>query len=96
MSHLRVRRGCDPQEFHELRTDFSRGFVLCPVARIVEFETSNETGKADADLLLGKWTKLSRAIRLLRDVKEGWVIFAPFQAADKTGSVALISGRRLS
>jgi hypothetical protein len=43
-----------PQEFHELITDQVRGFVLYPVANIVEFEPPNETGKAGAHLVHGK------------------------------------------
>ena len=39
------------QELHELVTDLGRGFVLYPVAHIVEFEPSHKTGKAGAHLV---------------------------------------------
>jgi hypothetical protein len=41
------------QELHELVTDLGRGFVLYPVAHIVEFETPDQTGKAGAELFEG-------------------------------------------
>jgi hypothetical protein len=36
------------QELHELFVDLSRGFVLHPVAHIVDLEISDETGEASA------------------------------------------------
>jgi hypothetical protein len=42
------------QELHELVADLVRGFVLYPVAHIVEFEFANETGKAGAHLVHGR------------------------------------------
>ena len=56
------------QELHELITDLGRGFVLYPVAYIVEFENPHETGKADAEFFKG-WIERSQAIRLSRNVK---------------------------
>jgi hypothetical protein len=41
------------QELHELVADLGRGFVLYPVAYMVEFETPHETGKAGAELFEG-------------------------------------------
>jgi hypothetical protein len=52
------------QELHELVTDLGRGFVLYPVAHIVEFETPHKTGKAGAELVHGQWIELLQAIRL--------------------------------
>ena len=52
------------QELHELVADHVRGFVLHPVAHIVEFETSDETGKAGAHLVHGQRIELFQAIRL--------------------------------
>ena len=49
--------------------DHIRGFVLNPVAYIVEFETANETGNARAHLVHGQRIKLSQAIRLPPDEK---------------------------
>jgi hypothetical protein len=34
------------QELHELITDLGGGFVVHPVAHIIEFERPDETGKA--------------------------------------------------
>jgi hypothetical protein len=34
------------QELHELITDLGGGFVVYPVAHIIEFERPDETGKA--------------------------------------------------
>ena len=45
-------------------TDLGRGFVLYPVAHIVEFEPPNETGKAGAHLVHGKRIELFQTIRL--------------------------------
>ena len=42
------------QELHELVTDQVRGFVLHPVAHIVEFEPAHETRKAGAHLVHAK------------------------------------------
>ena len=56
------------QELHELVTDLGRGFVLDPVAHIVDFEIPHETGKAGAHFFHG-WIELPQAIRLPRDVK---------------------------
>ena len=55
------------QELHKLVTDLSRGFMLYPVAHIVEFDTPHETGKTDAELIHGQWIELSHAIRLPRN-----------------------------
>ena len=41
--HYALDWAYDAQEFHQLVTDLGRGFVLYPVARSVEFETSHET-----------------------------------------------------
>jgi len=47
-----------------LVTDHVRGFVLYPMAYIVEFEPSDETGKAGAHLVHGQWIELFQAIRI--------------------------------
>jgi hypothetical protein len=70
------------QELHEMVTDLGRGFVLYPVAHIFDFEIPHETGKAGAEFFHG-WIEIFQAIRLPRNVKGGWAIFAPFQALDK-------------
>ena len=56
------------QELHELVTDLGRGFVLYPVAYIVEFETPYETGKAGAELFEG-WIDRPQAVHLSPNVK---------------------------
>jgi hypothetical protein len=58
----------DPQELHELGTNLSRGFVLYPVAYIVEFEDPHETGKPSAELVGGR-IELLQAIDLSRNEK---------------------------
>jgi hypothetical protein len=45
------------QKLHDLVTDFGRGFVLNPVAHIVDFEMSHETRKAGAEFFEG-WIEL--------------------------------------
>src|ERR1700677_992673 len=57
-------RACGAQELHELITDLGRGFVLYPVAHIVEFERPDEPGKAGAHLVHRQWIELFQAIRL--------------------------------
>jgi hypothetical protein len=42
--------GYSAQELHELVADLGRGFVLYPVAHIVELETPDEAGEAGAEL----------------------------------------------
>src|ERR1700691_636761 len=65
----RVLRGIDgTQEFHELVTDVGRGFVLYPVADIVEFETPHETGKATTELF-DRWIEHLQPIHLPGDDK---------------------------
>ena len=56
------------QELHELVTDLGRGFVLYPVAYILDFEIPHETGKAGAEFFDG-WIEHSQAIRLPRNEK---------------------------
>ena len=58
------------QELHELVTDLGGGFVLYPVAHIVEFQIPHETGKAGAKRLEG-WIERPQAVRLSPDVKAG-------------------------
>ena len=41
------------QELYELVTDLGRGFVLYPVAYIVDIEVPHQTGKARAELFEG-------------------------------------------
>ncbi len=53
---------------HKLFADFGRGFVLYPVAYIVEFEVPDETGKAGAELLKRRIER-PKTIGLTRDVK---------------------------
>ena len=57
------------QEFHELITDQVRGFVLYPVANIVQFEPPNETRKAGAHLVHGKRIEFFESISFSPDVK---------------------------
>ena len=64
-----LSRAHGAQELHQLVTDLLRGFVLYPVAHVVEFETSQETGKADSELVGRKWIELFQAIRLSCNVK---------------------------
>ena len=59
---------CGAQKLHELVTDLGRGFVLHPVAHIIEFEIPHQTGKAGAQFFHG-WIELPQAIRLPRNVK---------------------------
>ena len=49
-------------------TDVGSGFVLYPVAHIVEFETPHETGKAGAELFEG-WIERPQAVHLAPNVK---------------------------
>ncbi len=56
------------QELHKLFADFGRGFVLYPVAYIVEFEIPHETGKTGAKLFK-RGIKRPQAISFTRDVK---------------------------
>ncbi len=60
------------QELHKVVTDHARGFALYPMANIVEFERSHETGKAGTHLLHGGWIELLQAIRLPPNEK-GWL-----------------------
>jgi hypothetical protein len=41
------------QELHDLVADLGRGFVLYPVAHIVDFESSHETRKANSEFFYG-------------------------------------------
>jgi hypothetical protein len=41
------------QELHDLIVDLSSGFVLYPVAHIVDFESSHETRKANTEFFYG-------------------------------------------
>src|SRR5580704_7721232 len=56
------------QELHKLFADFGRGFVLYPVAHIVEFEIPHETGKTSAKLFK-RGIKRPQAISFTRDIK---------------------------
>jgi hypothetical protein len=47
------------QKLHDLVTHFGRGFVLNPVAHIVDFEMSHETRKAGAEFFEG-WIELPK------------------------------------
>ena len=51
-----------PQKLQELLVDLGRGFMLKPVARSVDFDTSNKTRKAGAELVLGQVVELPEAI----------------------------------
>src|SRR4029077_5241243 len=66
---VELGRGYGAQELHELITDLGRGFVLYPVAHIVEFERPDETGKAGAHLVDGQWIDLFQAIRFPQNEK---------------------------
>src|ERR1700679_3527157 len=57
------------QELHELVTDLGRGFVLYPVAHMVEFETSHETRKTDSKLIYSQRVELFEPIRLPHHVE---------------------------
>ena len=56
------------QELHDLVVDLGRGFVLYPVAHIVDFESSHETRKANTEFSYGG-IESRQAIRLPRNVK---------------------------
>jgi len=56
------------QELHDLVADLGRGFVLYPVAHIVDFESSHETRKANSEFFYGG-IESRQAIRLPRNVK---------------------------
>ena len=56
------------QELHELVTDLGRGFVLYPVAHVIDFEIPHQTGKAGAEFFDG-WIEHPQAIRLPRNEK---------------------------
>ena len=57
------------QKLHELVADLSRGFVLYPVAHVVELDASHETGKAGAQLINGQWVEFLQSICLPHHVK---------------------------
>src|SRR5579864_9163660 len=59
---------CGAQKLHELVTDLGRGFVLYPVAHIIDFEVPHETGKPGAQFFDG-WIELLQAIRLPPNVE---------------------------
>src|SRR6202034_4131607 len=76
LKQVELGRVYGAQELHELITDLGGGFVLYPVAHIVEFERPEEPGKAGAQLVHRQWIELFQAIRLspnekgrLRDVR---------------------------
>jgi len=56
------------QELNDLVVDLGRGFVLNPVTHIVEFESSQETRKANTELFYGG-IESRQTIRLPRNVK---------------------------
>jgi hypothetical protein len=56
------------QELDELATDLSRGFVLYPVAHILDFEMPHETGKGGTEFFDG-WIEHFQAIHLPRNEK---------------------------
>lgn len=58
------------QKLHNLVTDLSRGFVLNPVAHIVDFEIPHETRKAGPEFVKG-WIELPQAIGLSRNTLDG-------------------------
>src|SRR5580704_8438527 len=60
-SELRVY---GPQELHKLVNDHAMGFVLYPVAHIVEFEPSHKTRKAGTHLVYGKRIEFFHSLRL--------------------------------
>ena len=67
---MRLSGSYSAQEFHQLVTYLGRGFVLHPVADVVEFEMANETGEAGAKFVEG-WVELAEAVRFSGDVKGG-------------------------
>ena len=50
-------------------TYLGAGFMLYPVADSIEFESSDETGKADAELVNREWVQFFQSIRLSHHVK---------------------------
>jgi hypothetical protein len=70
------------QKLHQLVSDLFRGFVLYPVAHVVDFEIPHETGEAGTEFFDG-WIKCPQAIRLPRNVKGRLGDFRAFQAPDK-------------
>ncbi len=67
---LRLRLGgvYRAHKLHDLITDLGRGFVLNPVAHMVDFEIPHQTRKAGAEFFEG-WIELPQPIQLSRNVK---------------------------
>ncbi len=63
-----LRRAYRAQKLHELFADFGRGFVLYPVAYIVEFEVPDKTRKAGAKVF-SSGIKRCQTVCPSRDVK---------------------------
>ncbi len=70
------------QELDEPVTDLSRGFVLHPVAHIIDFEMAHETGEAGAELLR-RWIEALQAIHLSRNEKRRLGDLGVFPSAGK-------------
>ena len=54
---------------HKLFAYYVRNFVMNPMADVIKFESSHETGKTTAQLLQGKRVELLQAIGLPSDKK---------------------------
>ena len=65
--HSATRSKSAPYELHKLVTHHVMGFVLYPVAHIVEFEPSYETRKAGTHFVYGKRIEFFHSIRLPPD-----------------------------
>ena len=83
------------QKLQDLGTDLGRGFVLNPVAHIVDFEIPYETRKAGAEFFEG-WIELPQAIRLSRNVEGGLgdlrTFIGPGQIEIRFGGAVVIQG----
>ena len=78
------------QELHELVADHVGGFVLYPVAHIVEFEPAHETGKTGAHLVHGKRIEFFQSIRLPPNEKGG---LSDLRAFESGGQIEIRFGR---
>lgn len=83
------------EKLHDLVTDFGRGFVLNPVAHIVDFEMPHETRKAGEEFFEG-WIELPQAICLSRNVEGGLgdlrTFISPAQIEIRFGGAVVIQG----
>jgi len=67
----RYNRIHNTQELHQLVINYIGGFVLHPVAHIVEFEPSHEARETTTHLVYGQRIEFFQTIRLSQMKKEG-------------------------